>query len=154
MEDNITPNDSLAPSIFDIAQQATKDNATGGTGLFDQEKKIEIDQETSEILVQVPFDIAAYLTKANDIKLVESEYTKLGRLWRKPLERLLSKYEDSDIIIAAIATLGIAGEKYFEYTVNHPSRSTDNGDSPRNEGKRENELRKVESIEPVTIIHS
>lgn len=143
MEDNISTNDSLAPSIFDLAKSNVESSKDAGTGLFGPEKKIEIDQETAEILVQVPFDITAYLTKSNDVKLVESEYTKLGTLWRKPLERLLSKYEDSDIVIAAIATLGIAGEKYFEYVANNPKRSTDNGNSSGDAGEGKNKLHKV-----------
>lgn len=133
MEENLSSQESFAPSIFD----AVKTYATPETsGTVVPDKRIEIDQETSEILVQVPFDIASYLTKTNEIKLTEPEFQKLGTLWRKPLERLLSQYENSDIAVAAIATLGIAGEKYVEYLATHPERGTSSGNGSGNEGKR------------------
>jgi hypothetical protein len=139
VEDNLKSDETFAPSIFDQAKEyASTPRADGAPSLFDKPKPtIEIDEETAKILVQVPFDIASYLTKLNDVKLVESEAEKLGKLWRKPLERLLGQYENSDVAIAAIATLGIAGEKYLEYQLSAERRNRTG-----NEGERKDELRK------------
>lgn len=133
MEDNLNPQDTFAPSIFDTAKEMTADLPPIKS---EENNKIDIDEETSQIIVTVPFDIASYLTKVNDVKLIESEAVKLGKLWRKPLIRILSQYENSDIAIAAIATLGIAGEKYLEYQLEQSRR-----DSARNEGKGKDESR-------------
>lgn len=135
MEDNVSSVDTFAPSIFDTARELGHETVP-----VVEQKGIEIDEETSKILVAVPFDIASYLTKLNDIKLTEEETVKLGKLWRKPLERLLSKYENSDVAIAAIATLGIAGEKYLEYQLNESRRN-----SSRDAGKGQDQLRKEQT---------
>lgn len=135
MEDNLSSTETFAPSIFDTAKEmafASKEIPPAEV----QEEKLVIDLDTSKILVEIPFDIVSQLLKSNDICLKPSQTEKLGKLWRAPLQRILSKYEDSDIIIAAAATLSIAGEKYLEYKSNQSRR-----DSTGNEGKRENELR-------------
>lgn len=141
MEDNITQEEVFAPSIYDVATTQFKEQKLGATQPAEQTNELDIDQETAEILVTVPFDIASYLTKLNDVKLTEPEAVKLGKLWRKPLIRLLSKYENSDVAIAAIATIGIAGEKYLEYQLEQSRRN-----SARHEGKRENELHQVKAL--------
>lgn len=138
MEDNITPQDTFAPSIFDTAREMASESST----LPEQKQpnQITIDLDTSKTLVEIPFEIASYLTKVNDIKLTESETEKLGKLWRGPLERILSQYENSDIAVAAIATLGIAGEKYLEYQLEQQRRNRTG-----NERERKDELHKVEA---------
>jgi hypothetical protein len=145
MEDNLKPEETYAPSIFEQASQMLGKESTNGieNNLFNsnpQTQVIEIDQETSEMLIEMPFEIASYLTKVNDVKLIETEKIKLGKLWRKPLERLLSQYPDSDIAIAAIATLAIAGEKYFEY-----KSELDRRNRIRNTGEGEDQLRKEQA---------
>ena len=126
MEDNITSGDSFAPSIFAQAKELQAEMGITPEGVSPVEKKyeIEIEEETAQILVQIPFDAAASLTKVNDVALREQEYIKLGKLWRKPLQRILSQYENSDIAIAALATLGIASEKYLEYKLEIDRRNS------------------------------
>lgn len=127
MEDGITSNDTFAPSIFAQANAIAKEEGLvvpSADGTFTpQEKPIEIDEETAKICAELPFDIAAYLTKVPEIKLVDSEATKLGKLWRRPLERLLAKNPNSDIILAAYVTAGIAAEKYAEYKLAEQRRN-------------------------------
>src|SRR5258708_18229698 len=112
------PDDSFSSSIFaqaaEIAKEENLPSLTGGTST---PNKIEIDEETAKIIVEIPFDISSYLSHTDEVKLRESEALKLAKLWRKPLERILSQYENSDVAIAALATLGIAGEKYAEYKI-------------------------------------
>jgi hypothetical protein len=125
MEDELKPTDSFAPSIFAAATEMTQ--AEGfqlptGTSI-PLEVKIEIDEETAQICAELPFDIAAYLTHVPEVKLVESEAKKLGRLWRRPLERLLAKNPNSDIILAAYVTAGIAAEKYAEFKLSEQRRN-------------------------------
>lgn len=139
MEDNLTPQDTFAPSIFDTAREMAQESSLASP-IQESPNKIDIDLDTSKTLVEIPFEIVSYLTKTNDIKLTESEIDKLGKLWRCPLQRILSQYENSDIAVAAIATLGIAGEKYLEYQLEQQRRNRTG-----NEGKRENELHKVEA---------
>lgn len=141
MEDNITQEEVFAPSIYDVAKTEFTEHKLGATQAPETITELDIDQETAEILITVPFDIGSYLTKVNDVKLTESEATKLGKLWRKPLIRLLSKYENSDVAIAAIATLGIAGEKYLEYQLEQSRRN-----SARNEGKGKDQLREIKAV--------
>lgn len=141
MEDNISVEETYAPSIFDIAKEQLQERKLVLTPEEQKPEQLDIDQETAQILVTVPFDIASYLTKLNDIKLTEGEAEKLGKLWRKPLIRLLSKYENSDVAIAAIATLGIAGEKYLEYQLDQSRRN-----SARNERQGQNQLREVKAV--------
>src|SRR5258708_5195851 len=100
MEDNLKPEETFAPSIFDQAKEFYVPSKDGEQPSSEPKPKIDIDEETAQILVEVPFDIASYLTKVNDIKLVETEAKKLGKLWRIPLIRLLSQYENSDVAIA------------------------------------------------------
>lgn len=145
MEDNLNATDTFAPSVFEQAAAIHREKiksgegfSTANSGLFPIEPStpaVEIDEGTSQILVQVPFDIASYLVKSNAIKLDENETIKLGKLWRGPLQRLLGKYEDSDIAIAAIAMLGIAGEKYFEYQLQLDHNRNNSGNA--REGKDE-----------------
>lgn len=140
MEDNLKPSDTFSPSIFDQAKELIGSDSL--PSLTPKETPtIEIDEETSKILVQVPFDIGSYLLKSNEMKLQDYETEKLGKLWRSPLQRLLGKYEDSDIAIAAIATLAIAGEKYFEYTVRQQHIRDSAGDA----GEGKDKLHKVEA---------
>jgi hypothetical protein len=143
MEDNLKPDETFSPSIFDQAKEfytpsKNNDETSSTLSPFDKPKHdIKIDEATAKTLVEIPFDIASYLTKVNDVKLIESEAVKLGSLWRAPLERILSQYENSDIAIAALATLGIATEKYLEYQL-----SVERRNSTRDEGKGKDELRK------------
>lgn len=127
MEDEVRPNDSFAPSIFAQANAIAKEEglvvpSADGTPVSNNQP-IEIDEETAQICAELPFDIAAYLTHVPEIKLVESEAKKLGKLWRRPLERLLAKNPNSDIILAAYVTFGIAGEKYAEYKLAEQRRN-------------------------------
>lgn len=141
MEDNLKPDETFSPSIFEQARLiANNGGATATTGLFDSptNSNIEIDLDTSKILVGVPFDVAAFITKSNEMLLTENETEKLGKLWRGPLQRLLSQYENSDIAIAAIATLGIVGEKYYVY-----KSELDTRNNSGNERERENKLHEV-----------
>lgn len=135
MEDNITVEEVFAPSIYDVATTQFKENKLGSTPPADQKEDLDIDEETAQIVISVPFDITSYLTKINDVKLTDTEAVKLAKLWRKPLIRLLSKYENSDIALAAIATLGIAGEKYLEYQLEQSRRN-----STRDAGQGKNQL--------------
>lgn len=141
MEDNLGTEETFAPSIFDIAKEQFSEQKLGLATAQDKPPDLDIDQETAEILVTVPFDIASYITKLNDVKLTDSEAVKLGKLWRKPLIRLLSKYENSDIAVAAIATLGIAGEKYLEYQLEQSRRN-----STRDAGKGKDQLREAKAV--------
>jgi len=110
------PDDSFSSSIFaQAAEIAKEENLPSLTGTPSTPNKIEIDEETAKIIVEIPFDISSYLVHTDEVKLRESEALKLARLWRKPLERILSQYENSDVAIAALATLAIGGEKYAEY---------------------------------------
>lgn len=145
MEDNLSPSETFAPSLFDQAADYAKSNPSSTAGLFGVEPAkpvhtIELDIETTKIIVEVPFEIASHLTKVNDVKLVESEALKLATLWRKPLERILSQYENSDIAIAALATLAIAGEKYAEYRIELERRN-----SSGNEGEGKDKLHQVQA---------
>lgn len=117
MEPPLKADDTFSSSIFAQAQEIAKEEnfTLPGTPTTATPNKIEIDEETAQIIVEIPFDISSYLAKSDAVKLRESETIKLAKLWRKPLERILSQYENSDIAIAALATLGIAGEKYAEY---------------------------------------
>lgn len=138
MEDNISPTDTFAPSIFDTVREIGfgKDGPVSSQTPTVEEEKLVIDLDTAKILIEIPFDIASQVCKMNDICLTEKQSEKLGKLWRAPLQRYLAKYEDSDLIIAAAATLAIAGDKYLEYK-SELSRRNNTGD----ERKRENELR-------------
>jgi hypothetical protein len=137
MEDNLNTEETFAPSIFAQAKAITEEF---GTPSDKPESKpvydIQLDEETAQILVEIPFDAMASLTKVNDVCLNEKESRKLAKLWRGPLERLLRQYENSDIAIAALATLAIAGEKYAEYKLEIERRNS-TGDA----GERENQLR-------------
>lgn len=135
MEDNLTSQDTFAPSIFDTARELVSDNKTSLLTTEPEQPKLEIDLDTSKILVEIPFDIASQILKSNDICLTEKQTEKLGKLWRAPLQRILSKYEDSDIIVAAAATIAIAGEKYLDYKLELSHRN-----STGDERKRENKL--------------
>src|SRR6266436_3472433 len=135
MEDNLAPNDTFAPSIFSQASDIVKEEGfSGPTASVPEQKPLEIDEETARICAELPFDIASYLTKVEEVKLVESESLKLGRLWRRPLERLLAKNPNSDIVLAAYVTAGIALEKYAEFKLAEQRRNR-----ARTEGERENE---------------
>lgn len=127
--------DTFHSSIFAQAAEIAKEENLTIPGSAPTPNKIEIDQETAQIIVEIPFDISSYLAKADEIKLREDEAIKLAKLWRKPLERILSQYENSDIAIAALATLGIAGEKYAEYKLTIERRNRAGA-----EGSGENKL--------------
>lgn len=140
MEDNITPNDTFAPSIFEQAANITKEEGFQlPSSTPQQEPPIQIDEGTARICAELPFDIAAYLTHVENIKLVESESVKLGILWRRPLERLLAKNPNSDIILACYVTAGIAMEKYAEYKLaeqrRNRARSAGSGEDEQSKGK-------------------
>jgi hypothetical protein len=130
-----TANDTFSSSIFAQAAEIAKEENLTIPGSTPAPNKIEIDQETAQIIVEIPFDISSYLAKSDEIKLREDEALKLAKLWRKPLERILSQYENSDIAIAALATLGIAGEKYAEYKL-----AVERRNRARPEGSGENQL--------------
>lgn len=133
MEDNLPVEETFAPSIFDTAKEMSFDSKTPNTPTVEEEEdKLIIDLDTAKILVEIPFDIASQICKLNDICLTEKQSDKLGKLWKGPLKRILAKYEDSDIIVAAAATLSIAGEKYLEYKL-ELSRRNSTGDA--GEGK-------------------
>lgn len=134
MEDNLSSTETFAPSIFDTAKEMAFDSKMPTPEA--EEEKLVIDLDTSKILVEIPFDIASQICKMNDICLTPTQTEKLGKLWRAPLQRILSKYEDSDIIIAAAATLSIAGEKYLEYKLELSRRN-----SARDERQGKDELR-------------
>lgn len=141
MEDNLSPSDTFAPSIFEQAANITKEegfqlpNSTPVT----QEPPIQIDEGTARICAELPFDIAAYLTHVPAVKLVESESVKLGILWRRPLERLLANNPNSDIILACYVTAGIAMEKYAEYKLSEQrrnrARAAGSGEDEQSKGK-------------------
>lgn len=138
MEDNVTVEDTFAPSIFDTVNEMAKDSKLSIVSKEDNTStELKIDLDTAKILVEIPFDIASQIFKMNDICLTEKQTEKLGQLWRRPMERLLSKYEDSDLYIAAAATVAIAGEKYLEYKLEQ-SRRNSTGDARQ----REDELHK------------
>ena len=140
MEDNLKPTDTFAPSLFAAATEMTTEEGfqvPGTPTAIPQQPVIEIDEETAQICAELPFDIAAYLTHVPEVKLVESEAKKLGKLWRRPLERLLAKNPNSDIILAAYVTAGIAAEKYAEFKLSEQRRNR-----TRTEGSGENEQSK------------
>jgi hypothetical protein len=140
MEDNLKSDETFAPSIFDQAKAyASENRSDGAPTLFDDKPKqeIKIDEGTAKIIIEIPFDIGSYVLKVNDVKLNESEAVKLATLWRAPLERILSQYENSDIAVAALATLAIAGEKYLEYQL-----ATERRNRTGNEREGKDELRK------------
>jgi hypothetical protein len=131
--------DTFAPSIFAQASEIAKEENLSLSTNQPATNKIEIDEETAKIIVEIPFDISSYLAKADEVKLRESEAIKLAKLWRKPLERILSQYENSDVAIAALATLGIAGEKYAEYKLaierRNRTRTAGSGENQQSETK-------------------
>jgi hypothetical protein len=111
--------DNFAPSVFAQADAIIKEE---GLVLIDkkeqaeqQQNQLELDVETLEICVGMPFDIAALATKIDDLELDENEKKKIAKVWLKPLQRLLGKYPNSDVALAAITTLGIGLEKYLIY---------------------------------------
>src|SRR5256885_10155404 len=114
MEDTLKPEETFSPDIFAQATEIAKSENLPSP-FTPQQPTLEIDEETARICVEIPFDIAAHFTKLDAMKLHETEAQKLGKLWRKPLERLLAKNPNSDIILACYATAGIAMEKYAEY---------------------------------------
>lgn len=143
MEDNLTQEQTFAPSIFDDVKRISEDfnlPASSETPAPETPNKIEIDLDTSKTLVEMPFEIASYLVKSNDVLLTQKETEKLGKLWRGPLERILSQYKDSDIAIAALATLAIAGEKYADVKLAEQRRNS-TGDA----GQGQDKLRQIET---------
>jgi len=131
--DNIENN--FTPSVFAQADAIIKDE---GLQLKtkeqqQQESAIDLDIETLEICIAIPFDIAALATKIDDLELSNDEKKKIAKVWLKPLQRLLSKYPNSDVALAAITTLGIGLEKYLIYVATIPRNKT------RDAGERENE---------------
>lgn len=141
MEDNITSQDTFAPSIFDTVNAMATESKLNLTPSATPKEDLKIDLDTAKILVTIPFDIAAQVLKSNDIYLNDKQVEKLGQLWRAPMERLLSKYEDSDLYIAAAATVAIAGEKYLDYKLEQSRRNRTG-----NEREGKDELRKESSI--------
>lgn len=139
MEDNISQSDpTFAPGIFSQASEMVSQYKVDIPNGVPAPTAIDLD--TAKILVEIPFDIASQIFKMNDICLTEKQTDKLGKLWRAPLEKILSKYEDSDIIIAVAATVSIAGEKFLEYKLEQSRRN-----SPRNEGEGKDKLHQVEA---------
>ena len=142
MEDNLTSQDTFAPSIFDTVQSmAAESKINLGVPKETPSTDLKIDLDTAKILVEIPFDIASQIFKVNDIQLRPEQTEKLAQLWRAPMERLLAKYEDSDLYIAAAATVAIAGEKYLDYKLEQSRRN-----STGNAGQGKNQLREGEAI--------
>jgi aconitase A len=129
MEENFTP------SVFAQADAIIKDEGLTLKTKEEQEKEnsLELDVETLEICIAIPFDIAALATKIDELELDDEEKKKIAKVWLKPLQRLLSKYPNSDVALAAITTLGIGLEKYLIYV------ATVSRNKARDAGKRENE---------------
>lgn len=138
-ESSINTNDQhFAPSVFSQAEDIIKSE---GLSLDKKEgapndEPIELDLETLEICVAIPFDIAGLVTKIDKLELSDMEKHKIAKVWLKPLTRLLSKYPNSDVVLAATTTLGIGLEKYLVYL----AESTDARNRARDAGKRQDEL--------------
>lgn len=111
MEENFTP------SVFAQADAIIKDEGLQLKTKEEQaqEQVVDLDVETLEICIAIPFDIAALATKIDELELDDEEKKKIAKVWLKPLQRLLGKYPNSDVALAAVTTLGIGLEKYLIY---------------------------------------
>ena len=81
------------------------------------EKELELEAEDVQILMEAPFDLAAFATKFDDFALKDEESRRLARLFLKPLKRLGVKVKDFDLYLATANLLAVALEKYAEYRI-------------------------------------
>lgn len=159
MEDNLPQEEFYAPDAFSQAEQIAKEEGIN----FGASKPVtpeivgavtEIDLDVAQTLVELPFELASTITKINDLKLLSGESSRLGKLWKGPLQRLLGQYENSDIGIAAAATIVVALAKYEQYVLTVETRRKQFNNNSGNEGQGQNELHKTEGVKSNTTVHN
>lgn len=97
----------FAPSLFSQVHDALK------TGALKPADSPETPLEADDIqgVLEMPFDVAAFITKVDELGLSPEESKKLCKIWLKPMQKLLGRYPKADLIIAATVTMGIITEK-------------------------------------------
>lgn len=112
----------FAPSIFAEA----RDRAGDEYGKAPQELKL--DPGDVQGLVEFPFDIASLVTKYPDFVLTQEESDRLSKLFCKPLEKILAKYDDAVLALAATTLISVMAEKYIAYRIHNQSSTRDAGE--------------------------
>jgi hypothetical protein len=80
-------------------------------------KPMELEPEDVQIILEMPFDAAAFATKYDGFALEDAESRRLARLFVKPLARLGVKIKDFDLYLATLNLGAVALEKYAEYRI-------------------------------------
>lgn len=96
----------FAPSLFSQVQDALK----SGT-LKPDVSETEITSDDIQGIIEMPFDIASFVTKIDEMGLSPEESKKLCKIWVKPMQKLLGKYPKADLILASSMLMGIIAEK-------------------------------------------
>lgn len=134
-EDKDTP---FLPTLFE--QLDTPSSSSDVRPVVESsEEKITLEAEDIEIIIELPFDAAAQITKWPGWTLSDKEKRALSRLWIKPFRIWLEDVDNLPLYLAAITTLSIAGEKFLGYKVEQQERAkssiTDNRTGDAGTGK-------------------
>lgn len=134
-EDEPTP---FLPTLFDQLETDTID--TRPTLKESPENQVTLDAEDIEIIIELPFDAAAQITKWPGWTLSDKERKALSRLWITPFREWLKNVDNLPIYLASIATVTVLGEKYLGYKIEQQERakSSLSNNSAGNEGIRKN----------------
>lgn len=112
----------FAPSIFAEA----RDRAGDEYGKAPVELKLEPGDVSG--LIEFPFDVASLVTKYPDFVLTQEESDRLSKLFCKPLEKILAKYDDAVLALAATTLVSVMAEKYIAFRIHNQSSTRDAGE--------------------------
>jgi len=124
------------PSIF---EQFDSENVETKPVISESpEEQILLEPEDIEVLIELPFDAAAQITKWPGWQLSTKETKALTRLWIRPFKEWLKDVDNMPLYLAAITSITIIGEKYIGYKIEQQSRARASitNNSTGNEGIR------------------
>lgn len=137
------PSELFAPSLMsEVGKLVEQDKLT-----LEPQPTIKLVPEDLQGIVQMPFDITAFVTKYKGFGLSDNEAERLCKIWLKPIQRLYGMNPNLDLWIAVTCTLSIIGEKTIEYTLERDSRA-------RYERQRKDELSKESPTGSLAPVHN
>lgn len=118
----VDSNTPFLPSIFEQVEVDKSQIASRPVLDTPSEDVVQLDAEDIEMLMELPFDLAASLTKFPNWQLSTKETKALSKLWIRPLRRWLKDVDNLDVYMAALVTVTIFGEKALEYKIEERKR--------------------------------
>lgn len=76
-----------------------------------------LEREDIQALVEFPFDLSALITRYDGFELDAIEAERLSKLFLKPMQRLLGKTKNVDLVIALASLGAVISEKAVEFNL-------------------------------------